>query len=814
MVFFCILTPAFAQQAVVRGTVYDGSTGNPVEYAEIVFVDSRIRVETDESGSYRASVPMGQHKVIVTSPGLSQHTAMIMVTNGSASFNFTLTPHSIEGRSLTVTGERKPQNISRRTMTFENLEEVPGSFGDAVSALSSMPGINQSSLGAEKGSMFGPLVIRGVSSDHNRYYIDGIPLEYPQHFFGMHSVIANEFMSEIDVYSSAYPAIYNGDYGAIIDIHSVDEVDKIGGYADFSLLSSTVLVKTPTYRTTFVNGQKKQEADGYLVVSGRIGYMTYTVPVVSRELGFYTDPDTLPQYWDYQVKYRHNFDTRNYITLLAVGARDTIKFNTADHDEDEISAETDPMFGDLSLSMDQQFFTQGASYTYRDSQFKNTVTAYATIPYYFIKQNLYHPLMPEEYREQKIVSKPMTYVVKNDFSWEWLKNMATLGAGLEYSTYYFTSEGESLRVKSGIDLNIVDIFADLPYEKMSIDRKVINHSIGGRLDNKFTIGGLTLFPQVRIDYLDRNKATSIDPRGMASYEFPTATTLSIASGKYHSFRQINPSNFNFQPESAAYGEQMQPEQSIHNVAGIEQKVGLYKFSVEGFYNYFYDLYVDWPTTDSNGKYYPGKNEGEMKTYGVEVMLEKEVAVKNGDFFGWASYTFTQAKYKTNLPESVDSSGNGDKWITSENEIEHAVKLVGGYRTGPHTISGKFLWSTTLPYTEITGGWEDTAYAEYEKANGRDGRRVVPIYSDDYNTKHRIPQHQLDLRYSYQSGYEWGYVKWYIEGIDVYQKLVTSSRYVWRYDRSYGEGSNPRVVKEKPDASGIPFFPNFGVEVKY
>ncbi len=804
-----ICTPALAQQATVRGTITDGSTGKPVEYAELVFVDARVRVQTDDNGNYATTLPMGQQKVVITSPGLEQQTTLVMVRGSAATFNFTLSPVSIAGGSLIVRGERKPQNISRRNLSFEEMEEVPASFGDAISALGTLPGINQSSVGESQGSMFGPLVIRGVGSEHNRFYLDGIPIEYPQHFFGIHSVISSEFISEIDVYSSAYPAIFNADYGSVIAMHSVDEVEKLGGYVDFSLLSSALLVKTPTYRTSFVDGEMKKQNNGYFIVAGRIGYISYTIPVVARELGLYLRPEELPQYWDYQIKYRHNFDTRNSLTVLAVGARDWAEFQS----EERNPSEYDPYYGDIELSADQQFFTQGATYTYRDSKVKNSVCAYAAIPYYFVHQKLNHPLIDDDLNETKITSKPMTYTLKDDFSYEWWKNKATLGLGLEFNTYYFTAEGTSQRLRTDVDINEADIFTSDLLERFKLDRKVINHSIGARVDNRFTLGGLTLFPQLRLDYLDRSKATSIDPRGMASYEFPTATTISVASGKYHSFKQINPSYFNLEPEMATYGEKMRPEQSIHNVAGIEQRLGIYKVSAEAYYNYMYDLLVPWGYNDGDD-YYPEKNKGEMKNYGAEFLLQKTLEKNRSDFFGWISYTIAQSKFKSNLPESIDSSGNGSRWVTSDTELEHVVKLVGGYKHKAHTFTGKLVWCTTLPYTKIIGGQEDEAYGAYETSQGRDGRRIVPIYSDRVNTEHLPAYHQLDLRYSYQSNYEWGYVKWYVEAINVTSKFQKEHSYVWDWSKPYEDGKNPERRSEKPDSNSLPFFPNFGVEVKF
>jgi hypothetical protein len=91
--------------------------------------------------------------------------------------------------------------------------------------------------------IFGPLVIRGADDAVNGYYIDDIPIFNPMHFGGFHSVINNDLIREIDLYSSAYPSQFSNSQGAIINIKHIDEVEKRGGNVDVGLISASVLLK-------------------------------------------------------------------------------------------------------------------------------------------------------------------------------------------------------------------------------------------------------------------------------------------------------------------------------------------------------------------------------------------------------------------------------------------------------------------------------------------------------------------------------------------------------------------------------------------
>ena len=52
---------------------------------------------------------------------------------------------------------------------------------------------------------------------------------------------------------------------------------------------------------------------------------------------------------------------------------------------------------------------------------------------------------------------------------------------------------------------------------------------------------------------------------------------------------------------------------------------------------------------------------------------------------------------------------GDEWTTSSYEQRHNVKLVGGYRWGDNTFSGRLQYYSGFPYTPYIDGVYDTNY---------------------------------------------------------------------------------------------------------
>jgi len=157
------------------------------------------------------------------------------------------------------------------------------------------PGVNR------PGGIFGPLIIRGADSNMNGYYIDDIPLFKPMHFGGLHSVISNDLMSEIDLYSSAFPAQFGNAQAAVININTIDDVKQLGGDADVGLISSNALIKAPITLTNYDGGKATDENKGYIIAAGRIGYLSLAIPLIAKYI-FNTNLDIVPEYLGLSVQ--------------------------------------------------------------------------------------------------------------------------------------------------------------------------------------------------------------------------------------------------------------------------------------------------------------------------------------------------------------------------------------------------------------------------------------------------------------------------------------------------------------------------------
>ncbi len=723
----------------------------------------------------------------------------------------------IELRPMTVRGarkrDRKPeiQSISRQTLTAQEMKEVPASFGDSVNALTSLPGVIR-----ESGGIFGPLVIRGMDSMTNKYFIDDIPIMDPLHFGGLHSVINTNIIKDMDLYSSAFPAEFGSATSAVLNISTIDEVNEFGGYFDISLLSVSSLINTPIYRDSKGNpaflqpegeGEENAENAGYAIASGRYGYIGLAIK--ASELITGDDIPISPEYWDYQYKMKYRFNKVHSASMLLFGHKDFIRILIND---DLLDEGEDPLFMNAKMKYDSLSHSQGL---YFDSDFSrdfsNRLMYFSTLADIHFYYDFTAKGAASWAQDLGVHSRPWTFGLKDKTKIKWLEGHAELTTCAEYTLYYFTATGKTILPTEQDDL--FDPGDEDSFISYKLDEKITNHMYGGYIENKFVYSGLTVLPGIRTDYLVRSGQATFDPRLTASYAFPSKTTLSAAGGHYSYFPQVNPWIFEENTDISALGDELKPEKAWHSVISVEQELGLYTLKIEGFNNYFYDQPEAYPHYESDGTYLPGLCTGKARAYGFEIMLRKDSRANENGLFGWMSYTYTRSKQKTGLPtepgyDGVPENGVGDEfgdtWTTSDYEQRHNFKMIAGYRMNKHTFSGRFQYYSSFPYTPIVGSEEDMNYASIYP----DKHRYVPVMGDR-NSRHFPSYYSLDLRYSHKTNYTWGYVSWYIEVINVLMKEPVNAE-DWNWTKPYSDGHNPKLSSE----DSFTILPNFGVEVKF
>lgn len=798
-------SPVLAQTLTVEGVIYDDFTKKPVGFAVLVIPEAKISRRIAGNGAYTVVLPgPGEYTFNISSPGLKSLSKKIEVRQNLKQ-DFYLEVATVRGQTIVVRTTKEVQKVSRNTLDVNQIKEAPATLGDSIGALATLPGVIRS------GGFFGPLIIRGAPEIGNRYFIDDIPVLNPQHFGGLQSVISNDLIKDIDLYSSSFPAQFGLAYGAVIDINTIDEVEEFGGNVDIGLISSNFLLKNKWGSSTNgeVNlpggGEANPTVNGYWITSGRVGYLSLIVPLIIR-LATGQREFQLPEYYDYQLKGKWFFDEqgKHAFTILLFGSYDTFRFVRDNLTEEEkkkrIEEGADPLGSEFTFQNRISSHSQGIYYTYRpSSKFENKLLAYNVLnnSLFYIDVLDKPPTLDNSFN---VKIEPNVFGLKDKIILNWA-DFAQLRSAVEYNLFYFRASGYTQTPRTTLATSgQPDIGNPNLFQRVDLNFTGQNHLVAGYLENRFRFGGLEITPGVRADYLHRTQTTTTAPRGLVSYEFPTKTTLAAAGGLYYSFPQTNQFLFNrpfVQQPQVVVTDYLLPEKARHSSLSIEQVFDLLTIKVEGFYNEFWDLSRPIDASLNNGRIYD--NSGRGRAQGMEIFLRKDqLNTPNAQFFGWASYTYTRSQ--------VFDQG---RWRPFEYEQPHSIKLIGGFRWKGNQIGARFEFFSGFPYTEIIGSQCTPGFA------CAGGPNPVNRYSQIYDTNNpygkRFPfAHRLDLRYTRINNYSWGSFRWYIEVINVYN-YVPINQQKWNYNKPYEAGVNPRVQKNE---QALSFIPNFGLEWRF
>jgi carboxypeptidase family protein len=201
-----ILIAVQAAQATVVGTVRDEQTGEPLASAVVAMPDLNRITTTDEGGRYMfLDVPPGPQHITVRFIGHAQRALHALVPpSGQLEINLSLRTEPVHLHTIEV----------RHRVAIRGLEDEDssGSFDrrSSIAAIRNHPLLSEPDvLQALEG---GPAVlqqespsgvhIRGGSTDHTAYLLDGVPVFSPYHAAGLFSALNPDALSGVHLSAS------------------------------------------------------------------------------------------------------------------------------------------------------------------------------------------------------------------------------------------------------------------------------------------------------------------------------------------------------------------------------------------------------------------------------------------------------------------------------------------------------------------------------------------------------------------------------------------------------------------------------------
>lgn len=217
------------------------------------------------------------------------------------------------GEAIEVVVQGQRMAPMTRSMSREEVRQMPGAFGDPFRAIEAMPGVTPIASGVPY------FFVRGAPPGNVGYFVDGVRVPLLYHVALGPSVIHPALVERVDLYPGGYPARFGRFTGGIIAGETKEPELRFHGEGNVRLFDAGAMVEAP-----FDGGR------GSALVAGRYAYPGALMKIFSPgvELG----------YWDYQARVTYDLTPSDRIGVFAFGSHDYLAEIEDDGETDVVVA--------------------------------------------------------------------------------------------------------------------------------------------------------------------------------------------------------------------------------------------------------------------------------------------------------------------------------------------------------------------------------------------------------------------------------------------------------------------------------------------
>lgn len=701
-------------RARVKGRVLIHGERTPLPGARVIPKDGRPPAMADERGRFVLELGPGRHELIVRAAGYEDLTTHVVLSaNQELEFEYRMQP-AIEGhRYRTVVRQKEVVGLSSTTLRENELRDVPGTQGDPLRVVNSLPGV------APLHGLLPYAVVRGAAPGNTGYYLDGARVPALFHVALGPSVIHPFFIDAVDFYPSGPPARLGRYISGIIEARTkAARRDRVHGEAELRLTRAGMFLEIPLNRAMLPGCKAKHrvtcrrgEGKGSLTLAGQYSYTAGLLRLARANARI--------QFWDYQARFDHPAGPRADLTLFAFGSYDEIGPRTATNDVGE-PTKAEPW----------------ARYAFHriDSRIRQRLRRDGSALYrvvFGLDQTGVTNIKTNEWRVAPRVDVRMP-----------LTEHLTLGFGIDQEFQIFRLDKQLSELE---DVNVEDI-------ALLFSERFVSAS-GAYLELLAQRGGFEARPGVRVDvyaqfgssaYVPTAKsstyAVGVDPRVAFRERVARRWTLKQSVGLYH-----QPPSFPIPiPGIESFGFERGLQRNLQASFGYEFEIlnDRLRLSQEAYAGWLTNL-QDYELGEA-AENEPVEELEDVITnvtgwaYGLETMLKLDPGMR---MFGWVAYTLSRSSRI--FPIGGRAASNWDQ--------RHILNVVLGYRINRKWNFGfRLHYHTGRPWTAP-----------------EDDETVIEALGSRRNNA-RLPAYfQLDLRVERN----WHFANW---SLDVFLDVVNGT----------------------------------------
>jgi TonB family protein len=655
-----------------------------------VFVAGQ-RALTDANGAFHIdALPVGNQEVRLSGPEVSGIAKLTLTLTPGKRLEVTWYISRKQRYTSTVRGQRVVQETVEHTLSGDELRHIPGTQGDTLRAVQTLPGVARAPFGG------GQIIVWGTSPASTRSYVDGVYIPTLYHFGGLRSTVNGEMVQDLTFMPGGFGVEYGRGYGGVIEIDTRKPKDNgIHGFAQLDLIDASLMLDAKLTKTLSIT------------VAARRSTIDAWLPYVTPNSFQLT-----PTYWDYQFKLHWQPTPRDDLEIFIFGSDDALNVKL-DRPDPATSA---------ALDTHTYYHRLLAKYQHRIGRTTLTVTPWIGLdqPFQttgsFGNTQITFNVGTIAYGLRSVARVPLT---------AWLR----LDAGVDFEGARWSFAGSApfagaTRGGAGGGGGGGSV-GGAPGELQDSATVYTNNTAPFvALNFAFLRKRLTITPGLRLDVYTWNDVelaqqssrayANLEPRLAVRYQINRWAAVKAAMGLYYE----PPQTFNL--ISVVGNPNLLPEQGWHYVAGADfDPYGTLHIEVEGFYKDLRQLVV--PGEHAGDPIQ--ENKGIGRVYGGELLVRQELF---HNFFGWVSYTISRSERK-DYPDSP--------WRLFSSDQTHILTILGSYKLPRgYQVGLRFRYVTGNPYTPVQQAYFNASSGQYVSIPG------VP-YSQrlsDFN--------QLDLRF--------------------------------------------------------------------
>lgn len=640
---------------VVSGKVTEKLSGQPIEGATVS--NGTTNVQTDAEGNYKLEIPAGEYNLRFSAKGFADIlTGQISVTGNrtlvqNAQLSIVLENEKVEIKSGGfVATEEQP--VSQTSLNRDEIRNTPGSGGDILRSISSLPSVT--SMGAE----FGDYMVRGGSTQENLVFIDNIPVadftlfsdKYDGGKGGRGAVLASDVIQRADFSAGGFGAKYGDKMSSVLDVGLRESNRNRVQAAIFTDLGNA----GGSIDIPFKNR-------GGWVSSVRRSYIDVVFDVLKLgDIG-------RPRNWDFINKGVYDLNARNKLSFTAINSFETFDLDVfqasaADRRTDRLETNRRSqrnVFGlTLSTSIGNSTLSQITAW---GNTLHNDGTLWRIDSARTLQRN-------RDLRDSQFGFKEeLTSSISPKFQF-------AAGGGIYFDqANYFSFE------RSGFGYSPLEEEYNAPNRSNRLNLGTTTSAYAYGQITYHPIAQFSITPSVRIDRYGLTGETLASPRLSARFQATNKIAFTFATGLY---RQT-PSLFVMSLTTA--NRNLKSQSAFHVVGGVEWlAMEDLRVRAEVFHKKYDNLVIQ-PVLGN----YNYTNSGSGEADGVEISMQKALS---GHWAGQVSYSFINSKRRI---------ADGGFAFPSDEERPHQFTAIGITRVLGITIAGKYRVASGLPYDRRT-----------------------------------------------------------------------------------------------------------------